>query len=551
MLRNLTIRDYAIIDELELEFDSGFTVLTGETGAGKSILVEALGLVLGDRADTGAVRHGAERAEITAEFDLDGATAAWLREHDLADGECILRRVVGADGRSRGFVNGTPAPLTLMRELGERLVDIHGQHEHQSLVRRDAQLALVDAHGGHQPALQSVTAAYDAWHEADRAWRTLNEAASERAHRIELLRFQVRELESLGLKDGELEELDAEHARLANADRLLEGVRQAATLADADDAPNLRGMLKDAVDALDDVVDHDPSLAPVRELLSQASILVGESATDLNRWLERFEVDPQRFEFVTQRIGTAHQLARKHRVEPGALAGLATDLAKELDDLDHADERLAELERERTRTIDDYRKSAAALAHARKATAGTLGKDVTGAMQSLGMRGGSFAIEVATDPDRFDPTGTERVEFTVTANAGQPLRPLAKVASGGELSRISLAFQVTAAEAATIGCLIFDEVDAGIGGAVAEIVGRELRRLSGIRQVLVVTHLPQVASQADVHLRVAKKRVGGDTRTRVERLTDDARIEELARMLGGVQVTDRVRATAREMLGGA
>ncbi len=551
MLRNLTIRDYAIIDELELEFDSGFTVLTGETGAGKSILVEALGLVLGDRADAGAVRHGAERAEITAEFELDDGTAGWLREHDLADGECILRRVVGADGRSRGFVNGTPAPLTLMRELGERLVDIHGQHEHQSLVRRDAQLALVDAHGDHEPALRSVTAAYDAWHETDRAWRALSEAASERAHRIELLRFQVRELESLGLKDGELEELDAEHARLANADRLLEGVRQAATLADADDAPNLRGMLKDAVDALDDVVDHDPSLAPIRELLSQASILVGESATDLNRWLERFEVDPQRFEFVTHRIGTAHQLARKHRVEPGALAGLAADLANELDDLDHADERLAELERERTRTIDDYRKSAVALAQARKATAGTLGNDVTAAMQSLGMRGGSFAIEVATDPDRFDPTGTERVEFTVTANAGQPLRPLAKVASGGELSRISLAFQVTAAEAATIGCLIFDEVDAGIGGAVAEIVGRELRRLSGIRQVLAVTHLPQVASQADVHLRVAKKRVGGDTRTRVERLTDDARIEELARMLGGVKVTDRVRATAKEMLGGA
>ena len=549
MLRELSIRDYAIIESLELEFGPGLTVLTGETGAGKSIIVDALGLVLGDRADAGAVRHGADRAEIVANFTPDAAVQAWLAEHDLGDGdECLLRRVIGADGRSRGYVNGTPAPMTTLRELGERLVDIHGQHEHQSLLKRDAQLELVDAHGKHAALVERVAAAYRDWHVADEMWRALNQAAADRDRRLDLLRFQLRELDALALADGELETLDAEHARFANAGRLVEAAQRALAATDGDEPPHARGLLHEAVTALADVADLDPKLGEVHALLEQASIQLGEGVDDLSRWLDRFDMDPERKAFVEQRIGTAHQLARKHRIEPEQLPALHTQIRGEFEALENADDRLGKLDAERQRLVRAYHDAASALSKARTKTAKALGKAVTDAMQGLGMEGGVFEIGVEHDAARIAAAGGDSVEFRVAANPGQPPRPLAKVASGGELSRISLALQVTAAHDATLGCLVFDEVDAGIGGAVAEIVGRQLRKLAEGRQVLCVTHLAQVASQAHAHLKVEKGSDGKTTRTGIVALARDARIDELARMLGGVKVSDKTRAAAKEML---
>lgn len=551
MLRELSIRDYAIIDELDLSFDAGLTVLTGETGAGKSIVVDALGLVLGDRADSGAVRHAAERAEISASFDigdLRGITE-WLAERDLdAGGTCMLRRVIGADGRSRGYVNGSPAPLALMRELGEQLVDIHGQHEHQSLLRRGAQLALLDAHGGHDAQREALAGTWREWQVADEAWTALRDAADDRANRLDLLRFQLGELDALALADGELADLDAEHARFANAGRLLDAARAAHTLVDGDDGPHARGLSHQAAAALAEVADLDPKLAEVQALFEQAAIQLGEGAADLARWLDRFEMDPARKDFVEQRIGVAHQLARKHRVAPDELPALHARLRVEFDALDQADVRLEALDRDRERLAAAYRAAAAALSKVRKKTAAALARKVTAAMQELGMPGGRFEVELTHDAARFAPGGSDQAECLVSANPGQPPRPLAKVASGGELSRISLALQVTAANAATIGCLVFDEVDSGIGGAVAEIVGRQLAALADRRQVLCVTHLPQVASQGRHHLKVEKRSAEGSTWATVAALARDDRVDELARMLGGVQVTDKTRAAAREML---
>ena len=551
MLRHIAIRDYAIIDQLEVSLDNGLTVLTGETGAGKSIIVDALGLVLGDRADSGAVRQGTGNAEISASFDLDagGAAVAWLDANDLRDDQdCILRRVVGADGRSRGFINGRPAPLGQMRELGELLVDIHGQHEHQSLLRRDIQLQLLDAHGGHHPAVMETANGYQHWREADAAWLHLNEATKDRASRLDLLRFQVRELESLGLVEGELEELEVEHTRLANSGRLLEAAQSALMLTDGDDEMHARVLLHQAASALEDVVELDPGLGAIHQMLEQALVNLGEGADDLRRWLDRFDLDPERKTFVEQRIGTAHQLARKYRIVPGELPALLTASKTELDELDHADTRLEHMGKERQAALLAYQKASHALHKARCKAAKALSERITTAMQALGMEGGRFEVKVDHDPSRLARAGGDQIEFLVATNAGQQPRPLAKTASGGELSRISLAIQVSAAHAATIGCLIFDEVDSGVGGAVAEIVGQRLRELANGRQVLCVTHLPQVASQGHHHLRVLKRREADDTHTFIESLPADQRVDELARMLGGVKVTAATRATAREML---
>lgn len=550
MLAQLAIRDYAIIDQLDLEFGNGFTVLTGETGAGKSIIVDALGLVLGDRADSAAVRHGATRAEITAAFELDSTPAAraWLIEQDIDAEECVLRRVISADGRSRGYINGSTVTLGQLRELGEHLVDIHGQHEHQSLLRRAEQLALLDAHGGNAKALAAVAAAYDEWHAADAAWRSLAADASERADRVELLRFQVRELAALALTPGEMEELQAEHSILANAGRLQEAAQAALTLADGDEETHARSLLHGAVQALIDVAGVDQRLDEVRVLLEQAQLQLGEGADDLRRWLDRFESDPERLATIEQRIATAQSLARKHRTEATALPALLESLQAELDDLDHADERIQERAAARDAAAASYRDTATRLGTARTSAAKSLGKAVTGQMQVLGMEGGRFAVTVTHDQARFSRDGADQVEFTVATNAGQPDRPLAKTASGGELSRIALGIQVTAAHAATIGCLVFDEVDAGVGGAVAAIVGERLRALADGRQVLCVTHLPQVAAQAHHHFRVAKSEQSGVTLTAIEPLDTEQRVDELARMLGGLKVTAKVRATAREMI---
>lgn len=552
MLTHLHIRDFAIIEELELELAPGMTALTGETGAGKSIVVDALGLVLGDRADSAAVRHGADKAEIMAEFNLANAPAAarWLNEQALdEDGACHLRRVVGADGRSRAFINGRSVPVQSLRELGERLVDIHGQHEHQSLARRDTQLRLLDNYGEHAGQVEAVARAHAAWREVHDHLERLRADAADRDNRLDLLRFQVRELEALALAEGEYAELEAEHHRLAHTDRLVEGTRTALDLAYENDEASAQRLLAQAVHSLESLLDTDPRLRPVFETLNSALIALQEGADDLRRYVGDLELDPERRDWVESRIATAQQLARKHRVEAAELPALQERLAAELAELENAGLSLERLEKETAAKAAAYRESAEVLHRLRADTAGKLAARVTQAMHELGMPGGRFEIEVEAQPEsRFGPNGWDRVEFRVSANPGQPPQPLARVASGGELSRIALAIQVIAAHATEMPAMVFDEVDAGVGGGVAEIVGRRLRALGESRQVLCVTHLPQVASQAHQQLKVEKLTGGNVTRTTITPLDMEARVEELARMLGGMKITETTRRHAREMI---
>lgn len=553
-LSRLHIRDFAIVDELELDIEPGMTALTGETGAGKSILVDALGLVLGDRGDSQTVRAGAKRAEITAEFDIGGleSVAAWLAEHDLDDdGDCVVRRVIGSDGRSKGYVNGRPAPMATLRELGEQLVDIHGQHEHQSLLRRDAQRALLDHFGGHTEALDAVARAHAQWQETRERLQRLGGDPAERADRLDLLRYQVQELDTLGLAEGEVAELDAEQRRLANAGALLEAGQRALGLL-YDEDTSAHGLLSQAGGEIERIAEHDDRLQSAGELITNALIQCDEAVSSVRDYINSTELDPARLEQVEQRLTAIHDLARKHRVEPEGLAAHAEHLRTELDELEHAEERAAEAERELATHEQEYRDAAAALHQARLKAAETLSAQVTEAMQELGMAGGSFEAAVTPRADeRFSASGTDEVEFRVTANPGQPLAPLKRVASGGELSRISLAIQMIGSRRAGVPTQIFDEVDAGIGGAVAATVGDHLRQLGDYHQVLCVTHLAQVAARGHHHLQVAKAADDAQTQTRVAPLADAERIEEIARMLGGREITEQSRAHAREMLAGA
>ena len=552
MLTHIAIRDFAIIDVLELDLAKGMTVLTGETGAGKSILVDALGLLLGDRADAGVVRHGAERAEIAAEFDLAGSTAAaaWLKDQDLAAGDaCILRRIVSRDGRSRGQINSRSVPLQALRELGEQLLDIHGQHEHQSLLRHDTQMALVDSYGDHGALQQHMADLYKDWKAVHEKLTTLQAAAADRDARLETLCYQVNELEALKLSPGELASIDDEHRRLANSGRLLEGAQSSLDWLYENEEGSAYQLVSQALARLQPLDDVDIRLKAINEMLTTAQAQISEGSDALRRYLNGLDMDPQRLEWLENRLASLHQLARKHRIEPADLPHRLQALTKELGELEHAGIALQELEAQLQALRAACREQAEVLHDRRSSTAAELGRKVAGVMQELGMPGGRFAIDV-TLQDTEQPTtrGGGRIEFLVSANKGQPLMPLTKVASGGELSRIALAIQVIAAQASAIPAMVFDEVDAGIGGGVAEIVGRRLRTLGERRQVLCVTHLPQVASQAHNHLRVIKETRGNTTLTRIETLDRKAQVEELARMLGGVEITETTRKHAREML---
>src|SRR5690348_1070049 len=518
MLTHILIRDFAIIDTLELEFRPGMTVLTGETGAGKSILVDALGLVLGDRAEAGVVRHGAEKAEVGAEFDLKDSPAAmaWLEENDLAeDGACILRRVVGSDGRSRSQINGRSVPLQSLKELGEHLLDIHGQHEHQSLMRPAAQMALLDGYGDHGALLSRLAKLHGDWKAAHDRLTALRTAAGDRDKRLEMLRFQVGELEALKLKAGEVQSIDAEHKRLAHGGKLMETAQAALDALYEAEEDSAHQRVSRTLASLDAQSELEPKFKALRDMLAGAQVQLAEAADGLRDYLADMDLDPKRLEWLESRLAAIHDVARKHRIEPEALLAHLEALQTELKQLENSEITLQELEAELAKLKAAYKKAAEELHTKRGKTAGDLGKKVTAAMQELGMAGGKFEIAVSVpDAERFTAKGIDQVEFTVTANKGQPLKPLAKVASGGELSRISLAIQVIAAQAAAIPSMVFDEVDAGIGGGVAEIVGRQLRTLAAKRQVLCVTHLPQVASQAHQHYRVSKESKGAATLTR-------------------------------------
>jgi DNA repair protein RecN (Recombination protein N) len=552
MLRHLSIRDFVIVAALDLEFDRGFTVFSGETGAGKSILIDALALTLGARADATVVRTGTSRADITAEFTASDEVARWLDEQALAGSEAdgasavLLRRVIDSNGRSRAFINGTPATLAQLREVGEMLVDIHGQHAHQLLMRPDAQRALFDTHAGLTTAAASVARAHRAWRDAAHALELARTRDRELQLERERLAWQLAELDKLAPQAGEWEEISAEHRRLAHSASLIEGVRGALdALAEADDA--IVGQIGSIVSKLRDLAEIDPALSDALAALEPAEIQLREAAYSLTHYAQRLELDPDRLAEVERRLDSLHSLARKFRLQPETLpeehearrAQLAAlDAAADLDALTAA---VAKAEQA-------YMGEAKQLSKARAKAAKALGAAVTAGMQELAMAGGSF--EVALVPlAEGGAHGLEQIEFRVAGHAGVPLRPLAKVASGGELARISLALAVIASTASPTPTLIFDEVDTGIGGGVAEVVGRLLHQLGRDRQVLCVTHLPQVAARGDHHFQVAKAAGnGGGTVSSVTVLDRASRIEEVARMLGGLEITATTRRHAKEML---
>ncbi len=552
MLTHLQIRNFALVEQIELELKPGMTVLTGETGAGKSILLDALGLTLGNRADTGLIRHGASRAEITIEFELADRPEVWewLETHDLDDETaCQIRRVISTDGRSRGYINGRTAPLQLLRELGEMLVEIHGQHEHQSLLRRDMQRQLLDDYAGHGKLLLELAALHHNWRTVQGRLEQLQQANKDRDSRLELLRYQVQELETLGLAAGELAELEQEHQRLANANQLLDECQQALdTLYENEDisASSLLGQASQRLESLQKV---DNTLQGIAELLSSAIIQVEEAASELRHYLADIELNPQRLSWVEERLTTIYELARKHHVEAAQLADLLPGLQQQLQELEQVDIHLTELQSAIDTAVNEYSALAGKLSNSRRKAAKKLGKAVTDNMQLLGMEGGRFEIRlVPQESDGLSPLGQERIEFWVSANPGQPLKLLSKVASGGELARISLAIQVITAQNASTPTLIFDEVDVGIGGGVAEIVGRQLRKLGGYCQVICVTHQPQVAALAHHHLQVSKKTSNKQTHTLIQPLDSEQRVHELARMVGGVEMTPQTLSHAREMI---
>jgi DNA repair protein RecN (Recombination protein N) len=555
MLTHLQIRDFAIIDAVELELRAGLTVLTGETGAGKSILVEALQLLAGGRAGAEVVRHGAERAEVSATFDLAKVPRElkqWLEEQSIASGsELIVRRVVGSDGRSRAYLNGQSVPVQLLREAGNILIDIHGQHEFQSLTRSASQRELLDGYGDLTASVDQVGIAHRVWQELLNQTLELDRRAHDRDAKLDLLRYQMQELSALQLQPGEADALAEERGRLANRGRLVSGTQAARGELYENDAGSAHAAISRALLSLRSLAALDGKLGAVVPLLEEAIIQVREAARELEHYGETLEVDAARQEEVERRLAAMEELARKHRVAPQQLPEHAQALQAELNSLERADMDLATLRKDLAAALEAYRVQAQQLSNKRRASARGLVRDITTRMQTLGMSGGRFEADV-TPAVNADPAqhGIDQIDFRVSANPGQPPRALAKVASGGELARLSLAVQVSCAADQTRS-MVFDEVDAGIGGAVAEIVGRELRALGARGQVLCVTHLPQVACQAHHHLRVLKLTDGRTTRTTLTELTADDRVEELARMLGGVEVSERAREHAREMLAAA
>lgn len=555
MIVNLQVRDFAIIHKIAVEFKPGMTVLTGETGAGKSILVDAVGLVLGERGSGQLVRSGAQRAEFSAEFDVSALPAVrrWLEEHALdQDDDCLLRRVVSSEGRSRAFINGNAVTVQQLKALGELLLDIHGQHFHQSLGRKSVQRDLVD-HFGELSAIRNETeAAFTKWQSVRQHLEQLQTADADRASRLDLLAFQLQELDALGVKDGELPELHIEREKLKNSGRLADGVSTALSNLSESESASVSSSLAAAIRSIKALTEFDSELGPIVELLETADIQVTEAADSLQRYRESIDMDPGRRDWVEERLDALQSAARKHRISADELVSLCDKLRSEHDELNHAEARGRELEQELADAETLFMKLATALSKKRVKTAKSFSAAVTEAMGSLGMPGGIFEAKVSRlNSGEARSWGIDDVEFLISANPGQPPMSLARIASGGELSRMSLAIQVIASSGSEIPTMVFDEVDSGVGGRVAEMVGRRLRELATDRQVLCVTHLPQVASLADQHFRISKVSDGKATRTGVSSLNTEERVQELARMLGGVEITDKTLAHAAEMLAGA
>jgi DNA repair protein RecN (Recombination protein N) len=551
MLRTLTIRDFVIVDTIELEFSHGFTVLTGETGAGKSILIDALQLALGGRGDASMVREGAAKADISADFALTPAATSWLEQNEFSteDG-ALLRRVIDNAGRSKAYINGIAATAGQLRELGELLVDIHGQHAHQSLLKQEAQRALLDnqiavRNPESTAQVQAVAAGYKAWRALARQREEFETDAKNVLIERERLEWQVGELDKLAPKPGEWQEITNEHSRLSHAASLLEGAQEALNLVSESEQPIL-SQLSSLNQKLGKLADVDAGLQAVLDCMEPARIQLQEAVYALNDYIDKVELDPERLAQVDARMDALHSTARKFRVTPEELPEEHATLKARLRQLADATD-VDGLRRQEEGAKAAYMEVARRLSATRQEAAKRLGEQVSEAMQELSMSGGRFVI--ALNPCEPAAYGIEQVEFLVAGHAGVAPRSLAKVASGGELARISLAISVITAHATTVPTLIFDEVDTGIGGGVAEVVGRLLKRLGHSRQVLCVTHLPQVASQANQHFQVAKGTTGeGKTVSRIDVLDKKERVEEVARMLGGIEITETTRKHARELL---
>ncbi|WP_395823375.1 DNA repair protein RecN [Collimonas sp.] len=554
MLRTLSIRDFVIVDAIELEFAAGFTVFTGETGAGKSILIDALALALGGRADASVVREGAAKADVIAEFALGHGTEdqvdAWLQRNEFSGDErvILMRRVIDNAGRSKAFINGVAATAGQLRELGEMLVDIHGQHAHQSLLKSDAQRMLLDGQAGLQDDLLAVAAAFKSWRSLARQREEFEINAKNVLLERERLEWQVGELEKLAVKPGEWDEITNEHSRLSHAASLIEGAQEALNVIsdnDADDTPPMLSQLSALNQKIGKLVDVDSSLKPVLEALEPARIQLQEAVYALNDYLSRVELDPARLHQVETRMEAIHLAGRKFRLAPDELPQELESLSIQLRQLANTSD-LDAMRAQEEKLKSAHLTLAQKLSKARSKAAGALSAAVTAAMQDLSMSGGRFAV--ALNPCEPASYGVEQVEFLVAGHAGVAPRALAKVASGGELARIALAISVITSSSTATPTLIFDEVDSGIGGGVAEVVGRLLKRLGQDRQVLCVTHLPQVASQANQHFQVSKQSQGNKTVSAIDGLDAKSRVEEIARMLGGLEITATTRKHARELL---
>lgn len=553
MLTQLTIQNYAIVEQLDLELLNGMTVVSGETGAGKSIMLDALGLALGDRADSGTVRCGADRAEIIARFDIRAIPAAlqWLQQQELDDGhECLLRRVITSEGRSRSYINGSPCPVTKVRELGDYLIEIHGQHEHQRLLKKEHHRYLLDAFSSKADLVEQTRQQYRQWKNLQTKFDHLSQQSEEKSARIQLLSYQVDELEQLNLQPGEFDALVEEQQTLANAGEILQTGQHILQLTCDSDEGNCLSLLNQCQQLLNNLKGQSPSITQTIEMLNSAHIQIEEATQEISHYLDRVEMNPERQLEVDERLSCLFDMARKHRIPAETLPQLLQELRQELDSLSLSDQELDALMQATKQSRQAYLDIASQLSERRQSMAKVLSTAVNTQLHTLGMSAARLEVALTPiSPEQLSPHGLEEVEFLIATNPGQPARALNKIASGGELSRISLAIQVITAQSSSTPTLIFDEVDVGIGGAIAEVVGRLLRQLGEHSQILCVTHQPQVAAQGHQHLFVSKQAANDRIHTRIDLLPPEQRVGEVARMLGGIDVTETSLIHAREMLG--
>ncbi|WP_047045509.1 DNA repair protein RecN [Vibrio mexicanus] len=551
MLAHLSVNNFAIVKSLQLELAKGMTTITGETGAGKSIAIDALGLCLGGRAEASMVRQGEEKTEVSAAFLLDNNIHAtrWLEDNELLDGsECILRRTINKDGRSRAFINGSPVPLSQLKSLGQLLINIHGQHAHHQLMKSDHQMSMLDQYAGHHNLLKRTRDAYQVWRQADNSLKQLKENSQQNLAQKQLLEYQIKELNELSIGENEFEELEQEHKRLSNSGELASTCQQAIELIYEGEEVNALGILQSANHSLIQLAELDEKLAELPNMLSEAIIQIEEANSELRNYLDDIDVDPARMAFVEERFSKVMSIARKHHVIPEELFTHHQDLLAQIEALDCSDEKLDALAVEVEEKYQGFLVAAEKLHKSRCRYAKELNKLISQSMHELSMEKAKFVIEVCNDNSNASPLGLDNVVFTVSTNPGQPMAPIAKVASGGELSRISLAIQVITAQKVDTPSLIFDEVDVGISGPTAAVVGKMLRTLGESTQVLCVTHLPQVAGCGHQQLFVAKQTKAGKTETKMHKLDDSQRVSELARLLGGSQITESTLANAKELL---